>query len=252
MSVVSKRIRTLAGVAVLASAVLLPSVSTAESPDNDKALLALLAQAAFGAGQAGPGDAILYKWDTPVRVRMAGQAPSRFRDWAAAQIALLAALSGHPLAVVQDINADVVIQFVSSFQTVLDGAHNTVLRRYVNDADRLAGLLDGFRQVRAVCGGQLNASGASLRKAIIFIPLDQPPSVIHGCLAAQTLRVLGLPFAVAEGIQSVLSGASPYSHLTDLDSRLIKLVYSKNLLAGMSLGNALAAAKSALAQQLDQ
>jgi len=249
MLIASRRVRMIAGAAALASATIMPSFSLADSSDQDQAVLTLLSQAAFSAGTT---ESILYKWVAPVRVRLAGQAPKRYRGWATAQIARLARLSGHPITVVRDIDADVVIQFVSSFTTVLDGAHNTVLQRYVGGADRLAGLLEGFRQARAVCGGQLNARGAVLQKAIIFIPLDQPPSVIHGCLAAQTLRVLGLPFAVAEGLPSVLSGDSPYSHLTELDSHLIVVFYNETLTVGMSQESALAAAKAVLAARVDK
>jgi len=247
MSIANRRVRWMAAAAAWATAVATPSLVLAEQQTPDQEVLALLSQAAFGADAAGPTESLLYKWETPVRVRLAGQAPERYRGWAMAQIARLAKLSGHPIAVVRDIDADVVIQFVPSFAKVLDGAYNTVLQRYVGEADRLAELLDRFRRARAVCGGQLNASGAVLQQAIVFIPLDQAPTVIHGCLAAQTLRVLGLPFAVAEGVPSVLSGDSPYSHLTDLDRRLVEIVYNKSLTVGMKQENALAAAKAALA-----
>ncbi len=214
---------------------------------EDSQVLELLAATAFGPPTAGGGQ--LFKWVKPIRVRMVGRAPARYRRWAEAHVLDLARLTGHEIVLVNDISADVLIYFVPRFQDVIDGKFNAIFRRYVADPAQIEAILKGYALSQAICGGQLNVEGAALKEAIVFLPVNLLPPVGHNCLVTQTTRIMGLPFPAPTGADSVFSVDSPHSHLTAIDRRLIGLLYDQRLKPGMKRDEALAIARTILAEQ---
>ena len=212
---------------------------------QDAQVLELFAAAAFGPNPARKNGK-LFKWDTPVRVRLVGRAPDSYRGWAEAHVLRLAQMTGHGIQLVYDISADVLIYFVPRFEDVIDGKYNAILRRYVANPEQIEGILRGYRLSNAICGGQVNADGSVLKEAIVFIPVDHLPTVGYNCLVTQVTRVMGLPFPVPEGAASVFSVDSPYSHLTAIDERLIRLLYDRRMQPGMTRDEALAIAATIL------
>ena len=212
---------------------------------QDAQVLELFAAAAFGPNPTRKS-AGLFKWDTPVRVRLVGRAPDSYRGWAEAHVLRLTQLTDHDIQLVSDISADVLIYFVPRFQDVMDGEYNAILRRYIANPEQIEAILRGYRLSMAICGGQVNAAGSTLKEAIVFIPVDHLPTVGHNCLVTQVTRVMGLPFPVPEGAASVFSVDSPYSHLTAIDERLIRLLYDRRMQPGMTRNEALAIAATIL------
>ncbi len=214
---------------------------------EDSQVLELLAATAFGPPTAGGGQ--LFKWVKPIRVRMVGRAPARYRRWAEAHVLDLARLTGHEIELVNGISADVLIYFVPRLQDVIDGKFNAIFRRYLANPAQIAGTLKGFALAKAICGGQLNAEGSALKEAIVFVPINQPPPVGHNCLVTQATRVMGLPFPAPAGAASVFGADSPHSHLTAIDRRLIGLLYDPRLKPGMNRDAALAVARTIVSEQ---
>ena len=217
----------------------------AAEPVVEDQVLAVFLGAAFGqpANRAG---ARLYRWQAPIRMRLVGQAPQRFRIWAADQAKLLARLSGLEISQVDDIDANFLVYFVPSFDDVISGAYNDLLKRYIEDPKAIAAMLEGYRRSGAICSGQVSARDGVLDEAIVFVPIDRLPPVVHGCIASQMTRVLGLPFAVAPGLPSALAMESPYSFLTRVDAFAVQLLYDQRMTVGMSVEAAAEAARRAL------
>lgn len=206
---------------------------------------------AFDTAAFGPADRPdphLYRWpsDTQVTVRMTGDAPARFRQWAEAQIARLSALTGLRIGITQGIGADVIIAFVPQFDAVLDGHYNDLLDRFVASDSRRDSLLAGYRAAGAVCAGQVNARGTDLAEAIVFIPTDRMAPVAHACIAAQLSRIMGLPFALPGGQPSALASDSPHAHLTELDRAMLRMLYHPRMRAGITRSDARIVARSIL------
>ena len=191
----------------------------------------------------------LFKWDRPIRVRLVGRAPKRYRTWAIDHVDRLSELTGLSLEVAEDIAADMVIYFVPRFSDVTDGEYNSILERYLPDPAQMSAVLKGYRASKAVCGGQVNARGQALNEAIVFVPVDRLPQVVHGCLGAELLRMFGLLFPLPQETGSVLAADSPHSHLTALDETLIALLYDARLKAGMTRKAARRAAAEALSKR---
>lgn len=226
---------TIVAVALLAYA----GLAAADMVPSDQQVIGLFDAAAFGPSN-GNRKGVLYKWAKPLRVRLVGRAPERYRGWAKDHVARLGRLTGLDVRVVRDIDADMVIYFVPRFSDVTDGRYNAILGRYVSDPGQIEAILQGYRLSQAICGGQVTAQGAALHEAIVFVPIDRLPQVVHGCIAAQATRVLGLLFALPAETASVLATDSPHSHLTALDERLLRLLYDRRLTPGMSRAAALA------------
>ena len=216
---------------VLLAACLLPAAADARSSLGDREIAAAFDVAAFGPESR--TDASLYRWDGPVRFRVTGESPGPYRDWVETQLAELSTVSGLDLRRVDTIDADVVVVFVPSFRAVTDGAYNDLLDRYVSGADRRQSLLAGYLRSGAVCAGQVNARGASLVGGIVFIPLDRMAPVVHACIASQLARIIGLPFALPAGMPSALATDSPWSHLSELDHMLVRMLYHPRMSAGL-------------------
>ena len=244
MRAVSVLIKRLGAAFVLLGVICAPAVA---GPAEDNQVLELFAATAFGSATGDNGR--LFKWDRPIRVRLVGRAPARYRGWAEAHMRDLARLTGHEIEMVTDISADVLIYFVPQFQDVIDGKLNAILRRYVADPAQITGILKGYALSKAICGGQLNAEGSALKEAIVFVPINQPPPVGHNCLVTQATRVMGLPFPAPAGAASVFGADSPHSHLTAIDRRLIGLLYDPRLKPGMKRDAALAVARTIVSEQ---
>ena len=200
---------------------------------SDSEVLASFETAVFGPAPE-TAESRLFKWDRPIRVRLVGRAPKRYRTWAIDHVDRLSELTGLELQVAEDIAADLVIYFVPRFSDVADGEYNSILKRYLPDPAQMQAVLKGYRASKAACGGQVNARGQALNEAIVFVPVDRLPQVVHGCLGAELLRMFGLLFPLPEEAGSVLATDSPHSHLTALDEALIALLYDARLKAGMT------------------
>ena len=244
MRVVSVLFQRLGAAFILLGAI---CASAAAGEAEDKTVLELFAATAFGPVTGNGGQ--LFKWVKPVRVRMVGRAPANYRGWAEAHMLDIARLTGHEIELVSEISADVLIYFVPRFQDVIDGKYNAILRRYLADPAQTSAILKGYALSQAICGGQLNAEGTELKEAIVFVPINHLPPVGHNCLVTQTTRVMGLPFPAPAGAASVFSVDSPHSHLTVVDRRLIGLLYDQRLKPGMKRDEALAIARTILAEQ---
>lgn len=233
--------RALVTVIVLACAATAPA---AAQPVSDRVIEDAFDIAAFG--PPARAEASLYRWDGAVRFRLTGETEGRYRGWVEAQLATLSTLSGLDLRPVDTIDADVVIVFVPSFRAVVDGTYNDLLDRYVAGPERRDGLLAGYRQSGAVCAGQVNARGSNLVGGIIFIPLDRMAPVVQACIASQLTRVIGLPFALPQDVPSALATDSPWSHLSDLDRMLVRMLYHPRMTAGLKRADARIVARSIL------
>ncbi|MEC9346521.1 MAG: DUF2927 domain-containing protein [Pseudomonadota bacterium] len=229
--------------AVVLMALALPVTGRAQSL-SDRDIVTAFDMAAFG--PASRTGASLYRWDGAVRFRVAGESPERYRRWVEAQLAALSDLTGLDMRRVDTIDADVVVVFVPSFRAVTDGAYNNLLDRYVSGAERRESLLAGYRQAGAVCAGQVNARGSALVGGIVFVPLDRMAPVVHACVAAQLTRVIGLPFALASDLPSVLATDSPWSHLSELDRMLVRMLYHPRMSGGLRREDARIVAQSVL------
>lgn len=206
---------------------------------------------AFDTAAFGPADRPdphLYRWPTgaQVTVRMTGDAPARFRQWAEEQIARLSVLTGLRISITQGIGADVIIAFVPRFDEVLDGRYNDLLDRFVASVSRRDSLLSGYRAAGAVCAGQVNARGTHLAEAIVFIPIDRMAPVTHACIASQLSRIMGLPFALPGDQPSTLASDSPHAHLTELDRTMLRMLYHPRMRAGITRSDARIVAVSIL------
>ncbi|MDF1720939.1 MAG: DUF2927 domain-containing protein [Minwuia sp.] len=243
---------------IIAAAVCLPSgMPSAQAQTSDTAAegSASLSNAeiltAFDGAAFGPADRPdprLYRWPAgqSVTVRMIGSSPAAYRTWVTDHLETLSGLTGLDIRTTEAIGADVIIAFVPSFGDVLDGRYNDLLDRFVAAEDRRQDLLAGYRAVRAVCAGQVNARGSDMAEAIVFVPTDRMPPVAHACIAAQTSRILGLPFALAQGTPSTLATASPFAHLTALDRTMLLMLYHPRMRAGITRADAGTVARSIL------
>lgn len=210
---------------------------------------------AFDGAAFGPADRTdprLYRWPTgqSISVRMIGSSPAPYRGWVTGHLTALADLTGLDIRETDGIGADVIVAFVPNFSDVLDGRYNDLLDRFVATGDRRDGLLKGYRAARAVCAGQVNARGSDMAEAIVFVPTDHMPPVVHACIAAQISRILGLPFALPQGVPSTLASASPFAHLTELDRIMLLMLYHPRMQAGITRVDARTVARSILPEIL--
>ncbi len=210
---------------------------------------------AFDIAAFGPADRTdphLYRWPAgkAITVRTIGSSPASYRQWVTAHLAALSDLTGLDIQTTDGIGADVIIAFVPSFGEVLEGRYNHLLDRFVATGDRRDELLTGYRAARAVCAGQVNARGSAMAEAIVFVPTDPMPPVVHACIAAQVSRILGLPFALPQGTPSTLAIASPFAHLTELDRIMLLMLYHPRMRAGITRDDARTVARSILPEIL--
>lgn len=206
---------------------------------------------AFTEAAFGPTDrtgASLFRWQGDVTVRFTGQAAGRHRSWADDQLTELRLLTGIELRRIDSIGADILVVFTDSFSDVVDGKYNELLDRFVAGEVRREALLEGFRRSGAICAGQVVARGNMLTGGIVFIPRDQLSPVVRACISAQFMRVMGLPFPIGGEARSVLTTNSPFSHLTDVDRVLLKLLYHPRMRAGLGRTDAAIIVRSILPQ----
>lgn len=206
-------------------------------------VLSLFDELALG-GETAKGS--IYRWKRPVRVRIVGAPSKLYRNWASQVIGVLQDVSGHRVSVSETLSAEVLLYFVPSMSAVLAGQHNAVLDTYFSDAAARDALFQRFRDDRAICGGKLNAIGNELVEAVVLIPLDRLPPVVHACISAQMGRAMGLPYKSSPDASSVMAERSPHSHLTSDDLMVLSLLYHPRMVGGLSRDEALTIAGSVM------
>lgn len=220
---------------------LLAGGTRAQNVSEARRILNLYDALALGGAEA---DGKVYRWKRPVRVRVVGSPSGLYRRWASNVVSGLADATGHSLQMSEVLSAEILLLFVPSMSAVLDGQHNTLLDRYFQDHDARDRLFGQFRQDRAVCGGKLNAIGNELVEAVVLVPEDRLPPVVHACLSAQLARAMGLPHKSDADANSVMAERSPHSHLTGDDKMVLSLLYHPRMMAGLSRQEALTIAES--------
>ena len=186
----------------------------------------------------------LRRWAGPVRIFLDLRAGSKslIDRLVRAHMADLAEMTGLDMTIVER-PADANLHAVFEREEFLD----RVAGELFEDPAEIKRIL---RQ--SVCIGRYFSNARyEIVRAIVVIPIDRAASrgLLPACVVEEFTQVMGLPNDSAEVFPSIFNDRSVDTALTELDRRLITLLYDRALRPGMTRAATLEAARQMLEKQ---
>ncbi|WP_299687966.1 DUF2927 domain-containing protein [uncultured Tateyamaria sp.] len=189
-------------------------------------------------GEPGGGEAVLRRWDMPVRIAVAFGAsvpPSqRTRDTANTRsyARRLARATGHPIAIAPNPNFYVIFASEDDRGDVLD----EVAARLGNPLTQLRSLSrDTYCAVVAFGGG---TGRATTTAAVAVVRAENPDLLRLSCIHEEIAQGLGLPNDSPAARPSIFNDDDEFALLTDHDEALLGMLYDARLTTGMDRAEA--------------
>ncbi len=191
------------------------------APDSDSGRLRAFDEVVFGRG---PAVDRLARWRAPVRIAVHGPLRGDRRSRLVRVLAVIAAASGHDIALAGDSATVNVVLFFN------DGAGYLAYLRGRGEADdpaRQAAIDADFCWATTWFAGDELIAGAGLL-------VDHGPwADSTGCLTHELVHIMGLTYHPGD-LYSILDHASNTDGLTSADRELLALLYDRRLVPGMA------------------
>ena len=201
-------------------------------------------------GERGGGEAVLRRWETPVRIGVvfgASVPPSqRMRDMANTRsyARRLARATGHPVSVSPNPNFYVVFASEDDRNEALDG----ISARLGNPLDQLRRLSrDTYCAVIAFGGGDARATTTA---AVAIIRAENPDLLRLSCIHEEIAQGLGLPNDSPAARPSIFNDDDEFALLTDHDEALLGMLYDDRLSPGIARLEARATVRQLAAERV--
>lgn len=172
----------------------------------------------------------IVRWDGPIRVRLEGRNPHRYRDEVQAQLDELARLSGLSIELVTWASIYNPPNMVISFSN----------RRGARTLDP-----------DAPCLTLIYDRGYVIRRVEIHISPDDPRQRRH-CIAEEITQALGLADDSTVLRDSIFNDASRQQELAPWDTIMVRVLYDPSIRPGMTRDQAMTRARGIIRQLLSQ
>lgn len=184
----------------------------------------------------------LLKWDGRVEVAIATTELNAFRAEIAEYLAVLDANTPDlSISLVTGADGDIILRSAPAEEMV---EYTPATQCFITPVD-----MDWMAYIEASVKGEINWETVErLEKATIFIPAFAAPFSIRECIAEEIIQALG-PANDLYGLEdSVFNDDEAHIWPTAFDLKILSVLYSDSLIAGMSRETAVEAAKIALAR----
>ncbi|MBT5413409.1 MAG: DUF2927 domain-containing protein [Rhodospirillaceae bacterium] len=198
---------------------------------------------AFGREFATTSDHLI-KWTEPVRIQLIGDdIADRHRARIVAHLADLAAITGHPIGLIEGAGEANVLLLVTPRRQFVPILTEAIGRREV--AERIVRSMTG----NACIGSLGSGESGEIDAAVVLIPNDEYNDLLmRACIVEELTQLLGLLNDSDEIAPSIFNDRSRFVDLTEHDRLLLRILYAPELRPGMSPEAARAAAMTALAR----
>lgn len=184
----------------------------------------------------------LRRWGGPVRfgLRFGASVPperqATDRARIASFVARLSAVTGHPMQM-DDATPNFVIHIVSEDEREALGPKVRAMLPNLSPGE-LAGITEMPRSTYCLVYALSEGGSGNYTRAVAVIRSEHPDLLRMSCVHEEIAQGLGLPNDSPRARPSIFNDDEEFAFLTDHDELLLKILYSRELRAGMTLSEA--------------